>query len=850
MVDLPNRIKDVDLSKVMRTSFLDYAMSVIVARALPDVRDGLKPVHRRILYGMNELGVTPDKPYKKSARIVGDVMGKFHPHGDFAIYESMVRMAQDFSYRYMLVDGHGNFGSVDGDGAAAMRYTEARMSKITLEMLRDINKDTIDFQPNYDGTEREPVVLPARFPNLLVNGATGIAVGMTTNIPPHNLGEVISGIHMLMKNPDVTTADLMEAIPGPDFPTGAIVMGKSGIRKAYETGKGTVTLRAKVEIDEQANGKQQIVVHELPYMVNKARLIERIAELAREKKIEGITDVKDESDREGMRVTIDVRRDVSASVVLNNLYKLTLMQTTFGFNMLAIVNGTPKILSLKQILQYYLKHQEEVIRRRTEFELKKAKARAHILEGLRIALDHIDAIINIIRGSQSPDVAKDRLMNEYQLSDKQAQAILDMRLVRLTGLERDKVENEYSKTMAAIADYEDILAKPERIDKIIYEELLEIQEKFGDERRTELMVGEVLNIEDEDLIEEENVVVTLTHNGYIKRLPTSDFKAQNRGGRGIQGMGVHDDDFIEHLLTTSTHDELLFFTNVGKVYRMKAYEIPEYGRTAKGIPVINLLDISADEKIQTVINIPADKVQTDKEMYLFFITRQGTVKRTSVNEFGNIRKNGLKAITLREGDELINVLATDDSKNIIIGTHQGYAVSFDEKDIRSMGRSAAGVRGIRLRDNDYVIGSAILEPESKVFVISENGYGKQTAASEYPIKGRGGKGIKTTNITEKNGPLAGLTTVNGDEDIMVITDKGVMIRFKISDVSETGRATLGVRLINLGADSIVSTMTKVEPEDENENSEEITQEVSTEISDDTKDSDVARLLDAAQKDGE
>lgn len=844
----PGKITEESLTKEMKRDFIDYSMSVIVSRALPDVRDGLKPVQRRILFAMNEMNNTPDKPYRKCARIVGETMGKYHPHGDSSIYGALVYMAQSWNMREMLIDGHGNFGSMDGDGAAAMRYTEARMSKITLEMLRDINKDTIDFQPNYDGTEREPVVLPARFPNLLVNGATGIAVGMTTNIPPHNLGEVISGIHMLMKNPDVTTADLMEAIPGPDFPTGAIVMGKSGIRKAYETGKGTVTLRAKVEIDEQANGKQQIVVHELPYMVNKARLIERIAELAREKKIEGITDVKDESDREGMRVTIDVRRDVSASVVLNNLYKLTLMQTTFGFNMLAIVNGTPKILSLKQILQYYLKHQEEVIRRRTEFELKKAKARAHILEGLRIALDHIDAIINIIRGSQSPDVAKDRLMNEYQLSDKQAQAILDMRLVRLTGLERDKVENEYSKTMAAIADYEDILAKPERIDKIIYEELLEIQEKFGDERRTELMVGEVLSIEDEDLIEEENVVVTLTHNGYIKRLPTSDFKAQNRGGRGVQGMGVHDDDFIEHLLTTSTHDELLFFTNVGKVYRMKAYEIPEYGRTAKGIPVINLLDISADEKIQTVINIPADKVQTDKEMYLFFITRQGTVKRTSVNEFGNIRKNGLKAITLRDGDELINVLATDDSKNIIIGTHQGYAVSFDEKDIRSMGRSAAGVRGIRLRDNDYVIGSAILEPESKVFVISENGYGKQTAASEYPIKGRGGKGIKTTNITEKNGPLAGLTTVNGDEDIMVITDKGVMIRFKISDVSETGRATLGVRLINLGADSIVSTMTKVEPEDEN--SEETTQEVSTEISDDTKDSDVARLLDAAQKDGE
>ena len=853
MVDLPNRIKDVDLSKVMRTSFLDYAMSVIVARALPDVRDGLKPVHRRILYGMNELGVTPDKPYKKSARIVGEVMGKFHPHGDAAIYESMVRMAQDFSYRYMLVDGHGNFGSVDGDSAAAMRYTEARMSKITLEMLRDINKDTIDFQDNYDGTEREPAVLPARFPNLLVNGATGIAVGMTTNIPPHNLGEVISGLHVLMKNPDATTADLMEAIPGPDFPTGGIVMGKSGIRKAYETGKGTVTLRAKVDIDELPNGRQQIVVHELPYMVNKARLIERIAELAREKKIEGITDIKDESDREGMRITIDIRRDMSASVVLNNLYKLTLMQTSFGFNMLAIVDGTPKVLSLKQILQHYLKHQEEVIRRRTEFDLKKAKARAHILEGLRIALDHIDAIINIIRSSQSPDIAKDRLINEYKLSDKQAQAILDMRLVRLTGLERDKVENEYNKTMAAIADFEDILARPERIDQIIYEELLEIQERFGDERRTELMVGEVLSIEDEDLIEEENVVVTLTHNGYIKRLPTSDFKAQNRGGRGVQGMGVHDDDFIEHLLTTSTHDELLFFTNTGKVYRMKGYEIPEYGRTAKGIPMINLLDISGDEKIQTVINVPAAKVQEaqDKEMYLFFITRQGVVKRTAVSEFGNIRKNGLKAVTLHDDDELINVLATDNTKNIIIATHQGYAVSFAETDIRSMGRSAAGVRGVRLRENDYVVGSAILEEDNQVFVISEKGYGKKTPASEYPIKGRGGKGIKTSNITEKNGPLAGMTTVTGQEDIMVITNKGVMIRFGADKVSQTGRATLGVRLINLDDDSTVSTMTKVEKEEPQETHETAeANEMSDQVNDANKQKDVARLLNAAQADQE
>ncbi len=761
-------------------------------------------------------------------------------------------MAQDFSYRYMLVDGHGNFGSVDGDSAAAMRYTEARMSKITLEMLRDINKDTIDFQDNYDGTEREPAVLPARFPNLLVNGATGIAVGMTTNIPPHNLGEVISGLHVLMKNPDATTADLMEAIPGPDFPTGGIVMGKSGIRKAYETGKGTVTLRAKVDIDELPNGRQQIVVHELPYMVNKARLIERIAELAREKKIEGITDIKDESDREGMRITIDIRRDMSASVVLNNLYKLTLMQTSFGFNMLAIVDGTPKVLSLKQILQHYLKHQEEVIRRRTEFDLKKAKARAHILEGLRIALDHIDAIINIIRSSQSPDIAKDRLINEYKLSDKQAQAILDMRLVRLTGLERDKVENEYNKTMAAIADFEDILARPERIDQIIYEELLEIQERFGDERRTELMVGEVLSIEDEDLIEEENVVVTLTHNGYIKRLPTSDFKAQNRGGRGVQGMGVHDDDFIEHLLTTSTHDELLFFTNTGKVYRMKGYEIPEYGRTAKGIPMINLLDISGDEKIQTVINVPAAKVQEaqDKEMYLFFITRQGVVKRTAVSEFGNIRKNGLKAVTLHEDDELINVLATDNTKNIIIATHQGYAVSFAETDIRSMGRSAAGVRGVRLRENDYVVGSAILEADDQVFVISEKGYGKKTLASEYPIKGRGGKGIKTSNITEKNGPLAGMTTVTGNEDIMVITNKGVMIRFGADKVSQTGRATLGVRLINLDDDSIVSTMTKVEKEETQTEENSEAQAVSNQVTDANKPKDVTRLLDAAQADQE
>lgn len=815
--DMSGRITDVNLSNQMRTSFLDYAMSVIVARALPDVRDGLKPVHRRILYGMNELGVTPEKPYKKSARIVGDVMGKYHPHGDSAIYESMVRMAQDFSYRYMLVDGHGNFGSVDGDGAAAMRYTEARMSKITLEMLRDINKNTVDFQENYDGTEREPSVLPSRFPNLLVNGATGIAVGMTTNIPPHNLSEVIAAIHILMNNEDATTADLMEALPGPDFPTGGIVMGKSGIRKAYETGRGTIILRAKVDIETEKNGRERIVATELPYMVNKAKLIERIAELARDKRIEGITDVNDESDRDGLRVVIDVRRDVSASVVLNNLYKMTLMQTTFGFNMLAIVNGAPKVLSLKQILQYYLQHQEEVVRRRTEFDLKKAEARAHILEGLRIALDHIDEIIAIIRGSQTAEVAKDQLMNNYSLSSKQAQAILDMRLVRLTGLEREKVEDEYRKVMAAIADYRDILAHTGRIHEIIYNELLEIQEKFGDERRTELMVGEVLSLEDEDLIEEEDVMVTLTHNGYIKRMPTSEFKTQNRGGRGIQGMGVHEDDFIEHLVSTSTHDVLLFFTNAGKVYRMKGYEIPEYSRTAKGIPVINLLGIDSGESIQAVINIGRGNGDEDNEhRYLFFTTLQGVAKRTPVAEFMNIRSNGLKAINLKDGDEVINVVITDGHQNIIIGTHNGYAISFKEGEVRSMGRSATGVRGIRLRENDYVVGSAVLAPESKVMVITEKGYGKQTPAEEYPIKGRGGKGIKTANITEKNGPLAGLVTVEGNEDVMLITDRGVMIRFNVDNVSTTGRSTLGVHVIKTDENSKVATMAIVEEEKDDE----------------------------------
>lgn len=827
-----NRITDVNLTSQMKNSFLDYAMSVIVSRALPDVRDGLKPVQRRIIYGMNELGVTPDKPYKKSARIVGDVMGKFHPHGDSSIYEGLVRMAQDFSYRYMLVDGHGNFGSIDGDSPAAMRYTEAKMSKIAVEMLRDINKNTVDFQDNYDGTEKEPTVLPARFPNLLVNGASGIAVGMATNIPTHNLGEVISAIHVLMDNPDATTEDLMKVLPGPDFPTGGVVMGKSGIRKAYETGRGTIVVRAKVDIEERKNGRQQIVVHEIPYMVNKAKLIERIADLARNKEIEGITDVNDETDREGMRIVIDVRRDASAEVILNNLYKMTLMQTTFNFNMLAIVNGAPKILSLKEILQYYLEHQENVVRRRTEFDLKKAENRAHIVAGLRIALDHIDEIINIIRNSQTSEIAKNQLMENYGLSDRQAQAILDMRLVRLTGLEREKIEAEYKKLMAAIADYKDILAHQERINQIIYDELLEIQKKFGDKRRTELQVGDITNIEDEDLIEEESIIVTLTHNGYIKRLPVDEFKSQHRGGRGVKGMGVHKDDFIEQLISSDTHDLLLFFTNSGKVYSMKGYEIPEYGRSAQGIPIINLLGIDNKEKISAVINVSHETNDDDK--FLFFTTKQGTVKRTPVTEFKNIRSNGLKAINLHDNDELIHVDIVKDQQNMIIGTHHGYALSFNSSVVRSMGRSAAGVRGIRLRDDDYVIGTAPLHDDSNVLVISELGYGKQTPASEYPIKGRGGLGVKTVNVTKKNGPLVGLTTVKGDEDIMLVTDHGVIIRFGVETVSQTGRSALGVHLIKMDNGTHVATIAKVEKEsdedseDDSSSNENSTEEATTE----------------------
>jgi len=808
-----NNLIDVNLTSEMKTSFIDYAMSVIVARALPDVRDGLKPVHRRILYGMNELGVTPDKPHKKSARITGDVMGKYHPHGDSSIYEAMVRMAQWWSYRYMLVDGHGNFGSMDGDGAAAQRYTEARMSKIALEMLRDINKNTVDFADNYDASEREPMVLPARFPNLLVNGATGIAVGMATNIPPHNLGETIDAVKLMMDNPEVTTRELMEVLPGPDFPTGALVMGKSGIHKAYETGKGSIVLRSRTEIEVTKSGRERIVVTEFPYMVNKTKVHEHIVRLVQEKRIEGITAVRDESNREGVRFVIEVRRDASANVILNNLFKMTQMQTNFGFNMLAIQNGVPKILSLRQILGAYIEHQKEVVTRRTIFDKEKAEARAHILEGLLIALDHIDEVIRIIRNSRTDSEAQAELMSKFKLSERQSQAILDMRLRRLTGLERDKIQSEYDDLVALIADLADILAKPERVATIIKEELEEVKRKFGDARRTELMIGEVLSLEDEDLIEETDVLITLSNKGYIKRLDQAEFTAQKRGGRGVQGTGVKDDDFVRELVSTSTHDHLLFFTNKGRVYRLKGYEIPEYGRTAKGLPIVNLLKLDEGESIQTIINVEQDR---SDEAYLFFTTRQGLVKRTNVAEFSNIRQNGLKALNLRDEDELINVFLTDGNTDVIIGTKYGYSVRFNEAVVRNMGRSATGVRGVNLREGDKVVGASVVTDQDEVLIITEKGYGKRTIASEYPTKGRGGKGIKTANITEKNGALAGLLTVKGDEDLMIITDTGVMIRTGVANISQTGRSTQGVKVMRLDQDAKIVTFTTVQPDEKDE----------------------------------
>lgn len=813
-----NNLIDVNLTSEMKTSFIDYAMSVIVSRALPDVRDGLKPVQRRILYGMNELGVTPDKPHKKSARITGDVMGKYHPHGDSSIYEAMVRMAQWWSYRYMLVDGHGNFGSMDGDGAAAQRYTEARMSKIALEMLRDLNKNTVDFQDNYDGSEREPIVLPSRIPNLLVNGATGIAVGMATNIPPHNLAETIDAVKLMMDNPEVTTRELMEVLPGPDFPTGGLVMGKSGIHRAYETGKGSIVLRSRTEIETTKSGRERIVVTEFPYMVNKTKVHEHIVRLAQEKRIEGITAVRDESSREGVRFVIEVRRDASANVILNNLFKLTQLQTNFSFNMLAIEKGVPKILSLRQILADYIAHQQEVVVRRTQFDKDKAEARAHILEGLLIALDHLDEVITIIRNSQTDAEAQAELMARFELTERQSQAILDMRLRRLTGLERDKIQKEYNDLLALIADLADILAKPERVIAIIKEELDESKRKFADARRTELMVGEVVSLEDEDLIEEEDVVITLSNKGYIKRLAQDEFRSQKRGGRGVQGTGVNDDDFVRDIVSTSTHDHLYFMTNKGRVYRLKGYEIPEYGRTAKGLPIVNLLKLDEGETIQTVINAKSDEASENN--HLVFVTRQGLVKRTKEAEFKNIRQNGLIALKLREGDELINVFLTTGNEEIVIGTKFGYSVRFKEDTIRSMSRMAAGVKGVTLRDGDQVVGAAAITEDQEVLIITEKGYGKRTSATEYPTKGRGGKGIKTANITEKNGNLAGIVTVSGDEDIMVITDTGVIIRTAVANISQTGRATQGVKVMRLDDSARIVTFALVEPEEVEQASED------------------------------
>ncbi len=809
--EIRSEIKERDIGSEMKESFMDYAMSIIASRALPDVRDGLKPVHRRILFAMSELGMSPDKPHKKSARIVGEVIGKYHPHGDSAVYETMVRMAQDFSMRYMLVDGHGNFGSIDGDAAAAMRYTEARLSKIAMELLRDLNKETVDFQPNYDGEEHEPVVLPSRFPNLLVNGVSGIAVGMATNIPPHNLGEVIDGIQHMIEFPDATSMDLMTFIKGPDFPTGGYIIGREGIRSAYNTGRGSVTMRAKVNIEDH-NGKARIIVYELPYQVNKARLVQNIAELVREKRIDGITDLRDESDRNGMRMVIELRRDVNPNVVLNNLYKHTAMQSNFGINMLALVNNQPQILGLKETLYHYLEHQKSVIRRRTEYELRKAEARAHILEGLRIALDHLDRVIALIRGSRTAEEARSGLMEQFGLSVEQAQAILDMRLQRLTGLEREKIEEEYQELMKKINEYKAILADEQLILAIISEELKEIRDKYADERRSEITIGEE-SILDEDLIPQEDVIITISHTGYIKRLPVHTYKAQKRGGKGVIGMDTKESDFVEHLFVSNTHHYLMFFTDKGKAYRLKAYEIPDLSRTARGTPIINLIQIEQGEKISAVI--PVEDFNAAQN--LFFATEQGIVKKTPLEDYSNIRKVGLIAIGLREDDKLIGVRLTDGSREIVMGTKDGMSIRFPEGDVRPMGRSATGVKGIQLSEGDVVIDMDIIDPSSSVLIVTSKGYGKRTPVEDYRIQTRGGKGIKTLNITTKNGPVVGLKVVEADEDLMIITSQGTIIRMSIDGISEMGRNTQGVRLINIKDDDEVSTVTRVQ---KNENDPE------------------------------
>lgn len=796
-------VVQVDIKQEMKKCYIDYAMSVIVGRALPDVRDGLKPVHRRILYSMHELGITPDKGYRKCARIVGDVLGKYHPHGDTAVYDALVRMAQDFSIRYPLVDGHGNFGSVDGDGAAAMRYTEARMSKITLELLREINKNTVDFVPNFDGEEQEPLVLPSRFPNLLVSGSSGIAVGMATNIPPHNLGEVINGITMLIDNPEATVLELMTEIKGPDFPTAGIILGTAGIREAYETGRGKILVRAKAIIEEE-KGRHKIIVTELPYQVNKAKLVENIADLVRDKKIEGISDLRDESDREGMRVVIEIKKDANASVILNQLYKHTSLQTTFGAIMIALVNNEPQTLNLKQILVHYIDFQKEVIRRRTQFELDKALARAHILEGLRIALDHIDEVIALIRSSRTTEAARTGLMEKFGLSEKQAQAILDMRLQRLTGLERQKIEDEYNELMKDIAHYKEILANESLVLEIIKNELLEIKAKYSDERRTQIERNNS-EIDIEDLIQEQDVVVTLTHAGYIKRIPSDTYTAQKRGGRGIQAMATKEDDFVEHIFITSTHNNLLFFTNLGRVYRLKGYELPEAGRSAKGTNLVNILPLNPGEKIQAVM--PVKEFEEDK--FLVMATREGLIKKTDLTQFASIRKNGLAAINLREGDELIGVKMTDGQSEILIVTQDGYSMRFSETDVRPMGRTATGVKAITLREGDSAVSMNVIAENEDVLIVSENGYGKRTGIDEYSAHRRGGKGIITYKVSEKTGKIVGARIVKDGDEIMLINTSGVAIRLNASNISVTGRNTMGVTLMKTTEDEKVVALAKI-----------------------------------------
>ena len=814
-----DKLKEVDISKEMRKSFLDYSMSVIVDRALPDVRDGLKPVHRRILHAMNELGIVASKPFKKSARIVGEVIGKYHPHGDTAVYDAMVRMAQDFSYRYMLVQGHGNFGSMDGDGAAAMRYTEARMSKIAMELLRDINKNTVDFGPNYDGEETEPKVMPARFPNLIVNGAVGIAVGMATNIPPHNLTETIDATFAVMDDPDITVMELMDNyIKGPDFPTGGIILGRSGIRQAYETGRGSIITRSKYHVEEMGNGKNRIVVTEIPYQVNKANLISKIADLVREKQVDGITYLNDESNRDGIRIVIELRKDVQVEVVMNQLFRLTSLQTSFGVNMLALVNGAPKQMGIKEMLQHYVDHQIDVVVRRTQFDLKKAEDRAHILEGLRIALDHIDEIIRLIRESQNDAEARSGLMERFKLTEIQANAILEMRLRRLTGLERDKIENEYQELLKTIADLKDILANHSRVIQIIKDELTEVKNRFGDPRRTEISEADY-SMEDEDLIPVEDVVITMTTNGYIKRMPIDTYRTQNRGGRGVKGMSVNEDDIVELLTTMSTHDYLMLFTNLGKVYRMKGYKIPSAGRTAKGLPVVNLLNLDKEEKVRALVPVNPES----ESEYLLFVTQNGLVKRTPMSEFDSIRQNGKIAITLRDDDELMGVKETTGDDEIIIAGSNGKAVRFHEDGIRAMGRTASGVKGFNV-DGSVVVGVATSRDGTHLLAVSENGYGKRTAIEEYRLTTRGAKGVKTINITQKTGDLVSVRAVNGDEDVMIITNTGIIIRIAVENIGIYSRNTQGVNLINVGEDESVAKIAIVDKEEEAEDTAEVSTE--------------------------